>query len=203
VFGSYNAMLVVFAREVLDTGPVGFGVLQSAPGIGTVVGSIVLSWIGDIQHKGRLIFAGGVGYSLCVIGFALSRSFPVALLFLTLAGFADVTVGSTRTTVLQLYSRRNMLGRVTSLQAMATRGLGPVGGFQAGTLGTFIGVPAAIAVGGVVCLCTVVSVARFVPALRNFTGEGRREETASGGHEMASPREGSGERPTPVPDPAR
>src|SRR5439155_18597241 len=112
VFGSYNAMLVVFAREVLHTGPEGFGLLQSAPGIGTIVGSMVLASIGDIHRKGRLVIMGAVGYAAAVICFALSRSYPLALFFLTLAGFADVTVGSTRTTVLQLFARRTMLGRV-------------------------------------------------------------------------------------------
>ena len=57
-------------------------------------------------------------------------------------------MGTTRNTVLQLFSRCPMLGRVMSLHAMSTRGLGGLGGFQAGTLGALIGVPGAVAVGG-------------------------------------------------------
>jgi MFS family permease len=177
IFGSYNAMLVVFARDVFEVGPQGLGLLQSAPGIGTVLGSMALSSIGNIQHKGRLIIAGGVLYAFSVICFAISPWFPLALFFLTLAGAADITVGSTRTTVLQLFARRNMLGRVMSLQSIATRGISPLSGFQAGALGSVIGVPAAVAMGAAVCLLTVLGVAYGVPELRDFTGEDRREET--------------------------
>jgi predicted MFS family arabinose efflux permease len=199
VFGSYNAMLVVFARDVFDAGAPGLGLLQSAPGVGTVIGSMALSVIGDVRRKGRLIIGGGIVYCLAVVLFATSQWFPAALVFLAIAGAADVTVGATRTTVMQLFARREMLGRVMSLQAMATRGLGPVGGFQAGALGSVIGVPYAVAVGALVCLVTVLGVARAVPELRTFTGTGRAEETAAAPRESGSPAASSGaSRPRPA-----
>jgi MFS family permease len=179
IFGSYNTMLVIFARDVFENGPQGLGLLQSAPGLGTILGSIALSMIGDVRQKGRLMVAGGVVYGIAVSLFALTRWFPLALVFLALSGAADVVMGATRTTVLQLYSRRGMLGRVMSLHSMSTRGLGPLGGFQAGWLGSLIGVPTAVAIGGAICAAAVLGVAFAVPEVRGFTGEGREEEFAA------------------------
>jgi MFS family permease len=206
IFGSFNPMLVVFAREVFHVGAEGLGLLQSAAGIGTIIGSVVLSFIGDIHRKGRLIIAGGVVYGLAVIAFAVTPWFPLAIVFLILTGAAEVSVGATRTTVMQLFTKREMLGRVMSLQAMSTRGLGPLGGFEAGTLGTLIGVPYAVALGGLVCIATVLAAARAVPTLRNFTGAGREEEAAFL-HESRRPVTATGESAVaaqaPSPDPVR
>jgi predicted MFS family arabinose efflux permease len=72
LFGSYNPMLVVFAREVFGTGSEWLGLLQAATGIGSVVGSLVLGARGDIEHKGCLTMVGGVVYALAVVLFALT-----------------------------------------------------------------------------------------------------------------------------------
>ena len=173
IFGSYNTMLVIFARDVFENGPEGLGLLQSAPGLGTILGSMALSIVGDIRQKGRVMLAGGVVYGLSVALFAFTPWFPLALLFLAISGAADVVMGATRTTVLQLFSRKDMLGRVMSLHAMSTRGLGPLGGFQSGWLGSVIGVPPAVAIGGAICIASVLAVAWAVPAVRDFTGDDR------------------------------
>jgi len=184
LFTGFNPMLVFFARDVFGTGAQGLGLLQSAPGVGTVLGSLILSALGDIAHKGRLIISGGLAQGVAITLFALTPWFPLALFFLVLVGAADVMVGASRTTLLQLSTRRDMLGRVMSLQAMATRGLGPLGGFEAGALGSMIGVPQAIAAGGVVCVATVAATARMVPALLRFSSADQEE---------------SGEQPAPRP----
>jgi MFS family permease len=171
----FNPMLVFFARDVFGTGAQGLGLLQSAPGVGTVLGSLILSALGDVAHKGRLIIIGGLAQGVAITLFALTPWFPLALFFLVLVGAADVMVGASRTTLLQLSTRRDMLGRVMSLQAMATRGLGPLGGFEAGALGSMIGVPHAIAAGGLLCVATVAATARMVPALLRFSAADQEE----------------------------
>jgi len=188
VFGSFNTMLVVFARDVFAAGPQGFGLLQSAPGIGTVLGSVVLSSLGDIRHKGRLVVIGGFFYACGIAAFALCPWFPAALVLLALTGAADITVGATRNTILQLFARGSMLGRVMSLHAMSSRGLGPLGGFQAGTLTSFIGVQHAVALAAGVCIGATLVIAWRVPAL--FALEGTGEEgtvTEHGGFREAVP----------------
>ncbi len=168
IFGSYNTMLVVFARDIFEAGPQGLGVLQSAAGAGTIIGSLVLAGRGNITHVGRVMLSGAVVYSLAVISLAYAPWFLVALPALLIAGTAEVTVGALRATTLQLESRRDVLGRVMSLHAISTRGLGPLGGFEAGTLAELIGVRSAIALGATVCLTSVIVVAFRIPAIARF-----------------------------------
>ena len=171
IFGhAYNGLLVIFARDVFDAGAQGLGLLQSAPGLGTVLGSVVIAGMGDVRRKGLVMMIAGVVFGVAMVLFATTPSFPLALLFLAITGVADVTMGSMRITILQFVARREMLGRVMSLQAMATRGVGGLGNFQAGAIGSIIGVPYAIALGAFVCLATILAVSWAVPSIRQFTG---------------------------------
>jgi len=181
VFGSFNPLLVVLARDVFRVGPQGFGFLQSAPGIGTVVGTIGLSAVGDVRRKGRLMIIAGVVYGLSVIAFAFAPSFPLAVALLALSGAADFVRGATRLTTLQLVAEGPMLGRVMSLDGMSTRGLGQLGGFQAGTLSTWVGVHWAIAAGAMVCVVAILTVAWRVPAVRDLSRTGHVVREVDGG----------------------
>jgi MFS family permease len=181
IFGSYNSMLVFFARDVFEAGPAALGLLQSAPGIGTVAGSLALSLFGDVRHKGRIIITAGLLNGLALFLFAITRSYPLALVFLMMAGMADVFASATRTTIIQLHARRDMLGRVMSLQGMATRGVGQLGSFQVGTMGSLIGVPAAVAVGGLACMAIVLAVGWTAPALRNYIDGAPPDDSAPTG----------------------
>jgi hypothetical protein len=179
VFGSFNSMLVVFAREIYHVGADGFGILQGAAGLGSFAGAIALSLRGDVEHKGRLIVFGGMFFSLSIVAFSFSSWFPLAVVLLALTGVVDVIVGATRNTVLQLITRGPMLGRVMSLNAMTTRGLGQMGGFTAGSLGSVIGVQGAVGVGALICFAATVIVATRVPQLRDLTGTGPPDGSSS------------------------
>ncbi len=173
LFGSFNPLLVVYAREVFQVGPQGFGILQSAQGIGTVLGTIGLAVIGDVYHKGRLMIAAAILYALAVLAFAVCPWFVPAVCLLAISGAADFVRGATRSTTLQLVADGAMLGRVMSLDGMATRGLGQLGGFQAGTLGSLIGIHWAVAVGALICAGATLGVAWRVPQVRNLAGTGK------------------------------
>jgi MFS family permease len=181
VFGSFNTMLVVFSKDIFAVGPQGFGLMQSAPGVGTVLGSFVLAWVGDVQRKGRLVIIGSIFHGVGIAAFALCPWFPAALVLLAVTGAADIVVGATRNTILQLWARGPMLGRVMSLHAMSSRGMGPLGGFQAGTLTQLIGVQHAVALGGAACIALTLALAWRVPALFALNDEGRVIEPARGG----------------------
>jgi hypothetical protein len=177
VFGSYSAMMVVFAREVFNAGPEGLGVLQSAAGFGSVVGSLALASAGDVRHKGRVLMVTGLTYAGAVLGFALSPGFALALPLLALAGGMDIVFGATRQTVIQLLTRGDMLGRVMSLSSVSMRGLGPSGGFVSGSLTTLLGsVQLATALGALTCAVVLCGAGLRVPLVRKFTGVGGAEE---------------------------
>lgn len=184
LFASFNPMLVVFAKDVFGMGPQGFGLLQSAGGAGTLVGSLTLAAIGDVRHKGRLIIVGGFTYGVALIAFAFCPSgfiafngleipwFWLALPILAVVGAADIVVGSTRMTIIQLLAKRDMLGRVMSLHGISTRGLGPFGGSNLGAMAEVVGIRSALALGALVCIAVTLVVATQAPRVRQFVGTG-------------------------------
>ncbi len=180
LFGQYIPMLVVFSERVFNVGAQGLGFLQAAAGAGAVAGSVFLAGRGDVYHKGRLQLVGGAVYAASLVAFAWSGSFWLAMVFLAVVGAADVMMGAINQTMLQLTTRNDMLGRVTSLSAMTQRGLGPLGGFQAGALTTLMGVQPATAIGAVVCFLSVLGAAMFLPAIRTFAGAGPRAALEDG-----------------------
>lgn len=181
IFGSYMAMMVVFARDVFQTGPEGLGVLQSAAGVGSVIGSFALATAGDVKYKGRLLIGSGVTLGLALIGFAYCPWFIVALVLLAIAGGSDIIFGATRTTIMQMETRQDMLGRVMSLSGIAMRGFGNLGNFQTGTMASFVGVQGAIAIGAFLCIAFTVAAGIRVPLVRNFAETGYNPKFGPGG----------------------
>jgi len=185
--GSFNPLLVVLAREVYQVGPEGFGLLQSAPGIGTILGTLGIAMVGDVRQKGRLMIGAGIVYALSVIAFAFCPFFLPAVALLALSGAADFIRGTTRMTTLQLYARGAMLGRVMGLDGMSTRGLGQFGGFTSSTMSTLMGAPWAIAAGAIACLVATLGVAWRVPEMRDLTDAPRDGGSINSSGELAAP----------------
>jgi MFS family permease len=181
LFGSYHAMMVIFAKDIFGMGPEGLGLLQSAAGVGSVVGSMALAAAGDVHRKGRLLTIAGIIHGAALVAFAFCPWFLLALPLLALVGASDIWFSATRITILQLITPKQMLGRVMSLSSISMRGLGGLGNFQTGTMSALVGVPAAVAIGAVVCAACTLLYAWRVPALRNFTGSGEREAALAAG----------------------
>lgn len=181
IFGSYQAMMVIFARDVFEAGPQGLGMLQSAAGAGSVAGSFVLALAGDVHHKGRLLIVGGVAYGVALIAFAHCPWFGAALPILAAVGAMDIVFSATRTTLLQLLTPSEMLGRVMSLAGISMRGLGNLGTFQTGAVASVVGVHWALTLGAVLCILVTLGAGWRVPQVRQFTGTGLRPLTADSG----------------------
>lgn len=173
IFGAYSQMMVIFAKDVFGMGPEGLGLLQSAIGAGSLVGSLTLAAVGDVHRKGRLLIASGVVYGASIVGFAFCPWFGLALVILFLSGLSDIAFGATRNTMIQLLVREEMRGRVMALSSVSMRGVGPLGGFQAGALATVVGVQWAIALGAIVVMAVTLGTSYRVPMVRRFTGAGR------------------------------
>lgn len=173
IFGSYTAMMVIFAREVFETGPEGLGLLQSAAGFGSVAGSLVLASLGDIRRKGLLLMATGVTYALALLAFSFTPWFGAAVVLLMVVGVVDIVFGAVRQTMIQLQTREEMLGRVMSLTGISQRGLGNFGGFFAGGLTAAVGsVQVATALGALITLVVMVGVLGRIAPIRNYVGTG-------------------------------
>ncbi len=172
LLGNFTSMMPVFARDVLHSGPEGLGFLQSAPGLGAIIGSFWLAMQGDVRRKGLIALGGGVVFGLALAAFALSEVFLLSLVLLTLTGALDIVSGALRNTVLQLVIPDRVRGRVMSLHGIASSGTHPLGGLLAGTAGSLVGVPLAVAAGGLLCALAAGAAALRFPAARRFEGTG-------------------------------
>lgn len=153
IFGrSFSQLLPVFARDVLQVGSTGYGVMLALPGAGTLLGGFGLAAGGHHLDRRRLIVIAQVSFAVSIILFALSRSFALSLLLLGSSGFWATVFGAVTATILQTESAGHLRGRVMSLYTITIIGLGPLGSLISGTLATVIPVSLAIILPALVIL---------------------------------------------------
>jgi MFS family permease len=152
VFGwSYSVLMPAFASDILHVGSSGFGMLLSANGIGALFGALTVATYGERMPRRLLVF-GGLGlFALMLLLLAWTRNYYMALAALTVAGWGMLLYFSTTNTLIQLSVADGMRGRVMGIWALVFGGMMPVGGMEAGALSHWLGVPAAVAIGAVVC----------------------------------------------------
>ncbi len=162
IFGMDNAMLTIFASDVLRVGAHGFGMLQSARGIGAVVGSSLFIGIGQRPFQGRILLGSSIVYGICFALFGLSNSFTLSLTLLACVGAADAIWSAARSTILQWTAPNVMRGRVMGIFQIATQGLNPLGQVETGVVVPLIGAREATFFGGsIVLLITMLTTARI------------------------------------------
>jgi predicted MFS family arabinose efflux permease len=183
VFGHNQALVTIFARDVLGTGAEGLGLLLASVGAGAIVGMFTLLALGDVRRKGAFMLAAGGLYAAAMFGFALSRSFPVSMALLALLGFADATWGTMRNAIAQLAADDAYRGRVMSLIVIVSRGLTQASQIQTGTVTMLVGAPAAAAVGALIVGGVVSFAAARGPRLRHFRGAAPRSVSIPGAAE--------------------
>lgn len=168
-WGSATVLLPVFADRTLHVGPTGLGILFSAPAVGSVLGAVAMTAVSHrVRRPGWPLLCAIAAYGLATAGFGLTRTFPLALLFLAAIGLTD-TVGMTfRSQILQLLTPDALRGRVTAAEQLFTGGGPQAGQLKAGVVAARFGTPFSIVSGGVACVLTVVIIAWFVPAIRRY-----------------------------------
>ena len=178
VFGHNQALITIFARDVLGTDAEGLGLLLSAIGAGAIAGMVVLIFAGDIRRKGAFMLGAGVLYAGMLLLFAWSRSFPLSLAVLAVLGFADATWGTMRNAIAQLAAQDAYRGRVMSLIVIVSRGLTNASQLQTGVATALLGAPGAATIGAVVVGAVVVAVSARAERLRHFTAAAPRGQLA-------------------------
>lgn len=169
VFGMDNAMLTIFASDVLRVGAHGFGILQSARGIGAVVGSSLFISIGQRDFQGKILLGSSIVYGICFALFGLSNSFTLSLILLACVGAADAIWAAARSTILQWTAPNVMRGRVMGVFQIATQGFNPLGQVETGVVVPLIGAREATFFGGsIVLLITMLTTSRIreIPRFR-------------------------------------
>ena len=162
---AYIMMMPVFAKEILGVGADGQGVLMSAGGVGALITTLMLGSIGNFRRRGLLLIGGAVMFGLSVGAFALTSeyvgSYVLALALMVVMGVFSSAYMISIMSSLQMMVPDRMRGRVMGFYGM-TWSIMPLGGMQAGAIGSALGVPVAIAIGGL-----AVSAFALGPALVN------------------------------------
>jgi MFS family permease len=168
VFGmSYTIMLPVFARDILEVGPQGFGLLEFAGGVGSVVGTFGVAAFSRSRGNGWRILIGAAVFGALIVGFAFSPSFGLSMGLLALMGGANQVYMTAANTTLQLSIPNEYRGRVMGVWGL-TWSLMPLGGTISGGIAEYAGAPAALAIGGVLVTVMAVGIAATMPRMRRL-----------------------------------
>jgi MFS family permease len=174
-FGGVIALLPIFASDILHVGAEGFGALQAAPGAGAVLMAFVLAHRRPFRNAGPVLLAAVTAFGLCIIGFALSRSFVVSVALLVISGAADNVSAVIRATLIQVKVPPDMLGRVSSVNAMFIGSSNELGYFESGVAARLMGVVPSVLFGGTMTLLTVGLIAWRLPDVRRLRVIAREE----------------------------
>jgi MFS family permease len=176
LLGGAEALLPVFADQILHVGPQGLGILRAAPAVGAVAASVYLAHRPPFRRAGRTLLYAVGAFALCIIGFGLSRSFLVSLVLLAVSGMADNVSVLIRSTLLQMLTPAHLYGRVTSVNSIFVGSSNEIGAFESGVAARLLGTVLSVVLGGVASLGVVGAVGWRVPRLRRL---GRIDELAT------------------------
>jgi MFS family permease len=160
LLGGAVALLPVFARDRLHTGPLGLGVLRSAPALGAALMALYLAYRPLRRRAGPRMFIAVFIFGLATVVFGLSRSVPLSVAALFVTGAADMISVVVRQTLVQLKTPDEMRGRVSAVNAVFIGASNELGEFESGATAAWLGPVAAVVLGGV-GTCVVVLIWAF------------------------------------------
>ncbi len=172
LFGGATALLPVFARDVLHVGAVGFGFLRAAPAVGSVVMSIALARSGPFRRAGAALLWCVAAFGVAWIAFALSRSYALSVVLLSISGAVDSVSVVLRSTLVQLETPQEKMGRVAAVNSFFIGSSNELGAFESGVAARLLGTVASVVFGGTMTLVTVALVAWRAPVLRRLRSLG-------------------------------
>jgi MFS family permease len=149
LFGGATALLPVFARDILSVGPVGLGLLRSAPAVGSVACALWLAGRPLRQRAGRSMFLCVAGFGLATIAFGLSTNFYFSLAALAVSGACDMVSVYVRQTVIQLGTPDAMRGRVNAVSLVFIGASNELGEFESGVTAAWFGTVPSVVLGGI------------------------------------------------------
>jgi MFS family permease len=165
LLGGATALLPMFAKDVLDAGAWGLGLLRAAPAAGAFVMGVTLARVPLRRRVGRWMFAAVAIYGVAILAFALSTVFVVSLLALAISGAADTVSVVIRQTLVQLETPDEMRGRVSAVNSTFIGASNQLGEFRAGAIAAWLGPVGSVVVGAVGTLVVVALWMRLFPSL--------------------------------------
>jgi len=167
LLGGATALLPIFARDILHTGPEGLGLLRAAPAVGALVVSLALMrW--PLRRKVGYKLLGSVGiFGIGMVVFGLSTSFWLSVAALAVTGAADAISVVTRITLMQLETPDEMRGRVSAVNSIFIGASNQLGEFESGATAALMGPVASVVLGGIGTIAVALGWLRLFPALAN------------------------------------
>jgi len=168
VFGMPRALFPALGTTVFG-GPAAVGLLYAAPGAGALIGAIFTGAVGRVLRPGRATLWCIAVWGAAIAAFGTTNLLPLALMFLAIAGAADVFSAVFRNTILQLSIPDSMRGRMSSVQLAVVTGGPRLGDFEAGAVAAVAGPRFSVISGGLGCMLAIGLLALAVPAFRQWT----------------------------------
>jgi len=167
LFGGAVALLPVFAKDVLDVGPTGLGVLRSAPAAGALVAGLYLARRPIERHAGRTLLLVVGAFGLAMVVFGLSRSLWLSVAALAVSGAVDMASMVLRQTIVPLVTPDVLRGRVGAVEMVFISASNELGAFESGVAAALVGAVPAVVIGGIATVCVAFAWGRLFPPLRH------------------------------------
>ena len=173
LLGDSIALAPVFARTILDVGPIGLGALRAAPSVGALAAGLMLARRPLKRRAGRTLLGVIATFGAAMIVFGLSKSLPLSLAALAVSGFVDMISVNIRATTLALVTPMELQGRVNAVEWVFIGASNELGAFESGAVASLIGTVGAVVAGGAAMIGIAVTWPRLFPALSRL---GRLDE---------------------------
>ncbi len=166
LFGGAVALLPVFAKDILEVGPAGLGVLRAAPAVGALLAAIILVRRPIHRHAGGTLLTVVALYGVTMLVFGLSETMWLSLLALAAGGAVDMVSMVLRQTILPLVTPDELRGRVNAVEMVFISASNELGAFESGVAAALVGAVPAVVIGGVLTIGVALAWTRFFPDLR-------------------------------------
>jgi MFS family permease len=161
IFGMPTALFPAIALTWYHGGSITYGVLVSAPAVGALLGGLTTGWVEKVSRRGRAVVWAVIGWGVAIVGFGCSPSLVLGVVFLAVAGFADVISAILRNTILQSTITDDYRGRLSAIQIAVVQGGPRLGNFEAGSVAALTSNGFSVISGGVACVLGAVALARW------------------------------------------
>ena len=168
LFGGAVALIPIYARDILKVGSEGFGILNGAADLGSILIVIILTLFPAKKNQGKKFILAVGGFGLCIIVFGISKIFLVSFFALMISGMLDGISVVVRGTITQLKTPDFMRGRVMSVNSMFVNSSNELGQFESGITAKLMGTVPAVVFGGSMTLLVVIYTWFKSPTLRKM-----------------------------------
>lgn len=168
LFGGAVALIPVFATDILKSGAEGFGLLNAASDIGSMIIITILAIVPLRKNQGKILLVAVAGFGLCIIGFGLSHYYWLSFLLLALSGMLDGISVVIRGTIVQLKTPDHIRGRVLSVNSIFIMSSNEMGQFESGVMAKIFGVVRSVVIGGSLTVLIAILVGSSNKKLRNM-----------------------------------